>query len=434
MLKKFQNHINTHFSFLKDKKSLLAVSGGLDSMVLAHLFFKSNLKFSIAHCNFQLREKESDEDERFVKDFCQAHDIEGFFQKFDTQKSAQDTKSSIQLTARKLRYDWFYELLKKEGFDFILTAHHLDDDIETFLINFIRGTGLEGLTGIPQQHEKVLRPLLIFSREEIEKYAWENNVPWREDSSNISDKYMRNKIRHQVVPVLKDLNPGFLQSFQKTQKHLKQSQSLAEDASHIVYKKVITEDTHQKKINLRELLQQKNYEAYLYDWLSHFGFTAWDDIYGLVHAQSGKIIYSENFRLFKDRDTLILEPKPEITEEVFFIEESQENIQNPLILKFEKVTEITETGLNLIYVDRDTLKFPLKLRRWQEGDYFYPFGMDSRKKLSKFFKDEKLSLSEKENIWLLCFDNQIVWIVGKRPDNRFRVSGSTKNITKITLL
>ncbi|HTO35584.1 MAG TPA: tRNA lysidine(34) synthetase TilS, partial [Flavobacterium sp.] len=230
MLQQFQNHLNQNFPFLKEKKLLLAVSGGLDSMVLADLFFKSNLKFSVAHCNFQLRKKESDEDEWFVKDFCQSHDIEGFYQKFDTQKFAEDTKLSIQLAARKLRYDWFNELLKKEGFDFVLTAHHLDDDIETFLINFVRGTGLEGLTGIPQQHEKVLRPLLIFARSEIENYAQENKVSWREDRSNVSDKYMRNKIRQQVVPILKDLNPGFLQSFQNTQKHLKQSQSLVEDA------------------------------------------------------------------------------------------------------------------------------------------------------------------------------------------------------------
>lgn len=434
MLNKFQNHISTHFSYLEGKRLLLAVSGGLDSMVLAHLSLQLGLKFSIAHCNFMLRNDESDKDEVFVKSFCDAHNIKGYFRRFETEKYAEDSKLSVQMAARKLRYEWFYELLEKEGFDYIVTAHHLDDTLETFLINVSRGTGLEGLTGIPAENDKIIRPLLIFSREEIENYARKHQLQWREDSSNASDKYLRNKIRHQVVPVFKEMNSGFLNSFQNTLQHLQQAKSMAEDASHIVYEKVVTEADNRKIISLDELLPLKNYQAYLYHWLSDYGFSAWEDVYKLAFAQSGKMVFSENFRLLKDRNTLILEPKNENTAEVFFIEKEQKELIYPIKISLDIVDKIAETGSDVIYVDKDTLKFPLILRRWQEGDYFYPFGMKGRKKLSKFFKDEKFSLSEKEKIWLLCSDNQIIWVVGKRFDDRFKVTPNTKNIIKIALL
>jgi tRNA(Ile)-lysidine synthase len=202
-----------------------------------------------------------------------------------------------------LRYEWFYELLATENFDFVATAHHLDDQLETFLIHFSRGTGLDGLTGIPIQNDKIIRPLLIFSRAEIETFANENNLKWREDSSNASDKYVRNKIRHHVVPLLKELNPSFLDSFQNTIQNLNQAQSLVDDASRIVYRKVVQDVANQKIINLNELLLLPNYQAYLYQWLMPFGFSAWQDIYDLVYAQSGKQIFSQHFRLLKDRET-----------------------------------------------------------------------------------------------------------------------------------
>lgn len=433
MLSKFQNHLSAQFPFLQKAKLLIAVSGGLDSMVLLDLISKTNIEFAVAHCNFQLRGVESDEDENFVKSYCEANSIQGFFQKFDTQQFVEDEKLSIQVAARKLRYEWFYELLAKENFDFVATAHHLDDQLETFLIHFSRGTGLDGLTGIPTQNDKIIRPLLIFSRAEIETFANENNLKWREDSSNASDKYVRNKIRHHVVPLLKELNPSFLDSFQNTIQNLNQAQSLVEDASRIMYRKVVQDVDNQKRIDLFELLQLPNYQAYLYQWLMPFGFSAWQDIYDLVYAQSGKQIFSEHFRLLKDRETLIIEPKTDRIFDEYFINKNQSELNFPLKMRLSYVSEIGKSDTKTIFVDVDALKFPLQLRKWQEGDYFYPFGMYGKKKLSKFFKDEKFSLIEKENTWLLCSENLIVWLVGKRMDERFKITKNTQTIIKIQL-
>ncbi len=434
MLLKFQNHFSTQFPFLQKAKMLIAVSGGLDSMVLLDLISKTNIEFAVAHCNFQLRGDESDEDENFVKSYCNENSIQGFFQKFDTKQFAEEEKLSIQVAARKLRYEWFYELLVTENFDFVATAHHLDDQLETFLIHFSRGTGLDGLTGIPSQNDKIIRPLLTFSRAEIETFANENNLKWREDSSNASDKYVRNKIRHQVVPILKELNPSFLDSFENTLQNLNQAQSLVEDASRIVYRKVVKDVDNQKKIDLNELLQLPNYQAYLYQWLLPFGFSAWQDIYDLVEAQSGKQIFSEHFRLLKDRETLIIQPKSAKVSDEFFIQENQFQLNFPLKLSFCNVDDITINDSKTIFVDAKTLKFPLQLRKWQEGDYFYPFGMNGKKKISKFFKDEKISVIDKEKIWLLCSENRIVWIVGKRMDDQFKVTENTQTIIKIQLV
>jgi tRNA(Ile)-lysidine synthase len=434
MFLKFQNHLSSHFPFLQKAKILIAVSGGLDSMVLVDLISKTKIEFAVAHCNFQLRNDESNEDEDFVKSYCEENSIHGFFQKFDTKQFAEDEKLSIQVAARKLRYEWFYELLATENFDFVSTAHHLDDQLETFLINFSRGTGLDGLGGIPSQNDKIIRPLLIFSRVEIEIFAEENMLKWREDSSNAFDKYVRNKIRHHIVPVLKELNPSFLDSFENTIQNLNQAQSLVDDASRIVYRKVVRDVNSQKIVDLNELLQLPNYQAYLYQWLKPFGFSAWQDIYDLVEAQSGKQIFSEHFRLVKDRETLIIEPKSDKIFDEYLINENQSELNFPLKLTFCNVSDITISNSKTIFVAADALKFPLKLRKWQEGDYFYPFGMNGKKKLSKFFKDEKFSIIDKENAWLLCSENQIVWLVGKRLDDRFKVNENTQTIIKIQLV
>lgn len=434
MFPKFQNHIVANFPFLQQAKILVAVSGGLDSMVLMDLAVKSELQIAVAHCNFQLRNAESDGDEAFVKSYCSTHSIHGFFQRFDTKQFAEDEKLSIQVAARKLRYEWFYEILATENFDFILTAHNLDDQLETFLINFSRGTGLDGLCGIPSLNDKIVRPLLIFSRIEIETFANENQLKWREDSSNASDKYLRNKIRHQVVPILKELNPSFLDSFEKTVQNLNQAQSLVDDASRIVYRKVVQDVDNQKIINLAELLQLANYRAYLYQWLSPFGFSAWQDIYDLVEAQSGKQILSEHFRLIKNRDTFILEPKTIDNSDEYFINEKEKQLNFPLKLRFCEVRDLSISDAKTIFVDSKLVKFPLTLRKWNEGDYFYPFGMKGKKKVSKFFKDEKFSLAEKEQTWLLCSNNEIIWIIGERMDDRFKITEHTQTILKIELL
>ena len=433
MLTKFQHHIEQNFLQLKDKKLLLAVSGGVDSMVLLDLFYKLRFDICIVHCNFQLRGEESDADELLVREICQEGYIPYFIESFNTLEFAKENKLSIQLAARKLRYDWFQEIISL-GFDYVLTAHHLDDNVETFLINFTRGTGLEGLTGIPAQNGNIIRPLLPFSREEIENYAQANQIQWREDSSNASDKYFRNKLRHNIVPTLKELNTGFLDSFQNTLHHLQQSESLVNDASKLVFEKVVEEKENQLEIHLKPLLEFQNYKAYLYQWLKNYGFSAWNDIYDLVEAQSGKQVFSETHILLKDREKLILSERNEINKsEVFIIESIESKVNIPLKLRFCKAVNIFETVSNCIFVDESKIKFPLTIRKWQEGDYFYPSGMNGKKKLSKYFKDEKYSLLDKENQWLLCSEDQIIWVIGKRADNRFINRETTQNSIKIVL-
>lgn len=435
MQQKFLSHINQNFPFLNGKKLLLATSGGLDSMVMVDLFHKLNYSIAIAHCNFQLRGVESFEDQAFVQNYSEVNKIESFVTQFDTETFAEDYKLSTQVAARELRYSWFYELSDTENFEYILTAHHADDNLETFLINFVRGTGLDGLTGIPAQNDIVIRPLLIFSRQEIEYYAKENNIEWREDSSNASDKYLRNKIRHNLVPILKELNPDFLSSFQKTQKYLQESKTMAEDASIMIYQQVAEEKGEDIHFDLNQLKKLPNYKSYLYQWLNEFGFSAWDDIYDLVESQSGKQVFSNEFRLLKNRDFLILSPINFVNEsEEYFISKNQKEVKVPLNLSFCNVSDISKESNTTIFVDEDKLWYPLVLRRWKEGDVFQPFGMEGKsKKVSKFFKDEKLSLLEKENMWLLCSDNQIVWIIGFRQDENFKIRKTTKNILKIRL-
>lgn len=410
----------------------MAVSGGIDSMVLVHLCHQLNLDFAIAHCNFQLRGVESNQDEAFVTHQAELLKIPIFIERFDTQTFAEQQKMSIQVVARNLRYDWFYSLLANHNFDYILTAHHLDDSLETFLINFTRGSGIEGLTGIPEQNDKIVRPLLVFSRKEIDTYADENQITWREDSSNATDKYWRNKLRHDVIPVLKALNPSLLSSFENTVLHLKQTQSLAEDAVKSLNQTVVTEEKHHTVIDLKKLLKYANYKAYLFEWLRPFGFSDWTAVYDLLEAQSGKQVLSESHILLKNRNSLLLFPKlAKTNEEVYWITKDQSEVKVPLKMSFCNVSDISNQSSNVIFVDEDMFQFPLTLRRWQEGDVFQPSGMTGKKKLSKFFKDEKFSLLDKANAWLLCSENQIIWIVGQRADERFKVTANTTKILKI---
>jgi tRNA(Ile)-lysidine synthase len=430
------NHIENKIPFLKQKKLLLAVSGGLDSMVLLHLFQELRYDISIAHCNFQLRGIESFGDQKFIQDYAEANAIPFFVTQFDTEAFAKDYKLSTQVAARELRYNWFYELLETEHFDYVLTAHHADDNLETFLINLTRGAGLEGLTGIPEQNDKIIRPLLFSSRLEIENHAKLHNIQWREDSSNASDKYVRNKIRHHLIPVLKELNPNFITSFLKTEQYLQESMAMVEDAAVMVYQQVAMEVGDQIHFDLNQLLKLPNYQSYLYQWLKEFGFTAWNDIYDLVQSQSGKQVFSSDYKLLKNRDTLILYPFIEKDSQAFFIiNKDQKEVKIPLNLSISKVTDISAGSNRTIFVDADELVYPLVLRKWETGDFFQPFGINGQtKKVSKLFKDEKLSLIEKENTWLLCSNDQIVWVIGIRADNRFRITDTTKNILKIELI
>ena len=435
MLQKFKEHINSNFPFLKDKKLLIAISGGLDSIVLHQLLNDLNFDISLAHCNFSLRDKESDLDEEFVKKLSQKSYNQIFTIKFDTNKFAQKNKFSTQIAARELRYIWFQELVENHNFDFVLTAHHADDNLETFLINLTRGTGLDGFTGIPEKNGNIIRPLLPFSRNEISEYAKTNKIDWREDASNASTKYIRNKIRHQIVPVLKEINPNLLDTFTKTTENLKESKQIIEDKIEDISSKVITSENNILKISINKINQLSNSKAYLFQLLKEYNFTEWNDVYNLLTSQSGKQIFSKTHRLLKDRDFLLLS-KIDINkiEDDFKIYANCSEITKPFLLKIEETQQKSTENKQTIYVDKNLLKHPLIVRKWKNGDYFYPTGMQGKKKLSKYFKDEKFSLIEKENTWLLCnTDNEIIWVINYRLDRRFEISNTSKQIIKISV-
>ncbi|MGZ0016882.1 tRNA lysidine(34) synthetase TilS [Yeosuana sp. AK3] len=436
MIESFQNHIETRLSFLKKAKLLLAISGGLDSVVLAHLCYQLKLNIALVHCNFNLRGDESDADEDFVMQFAEKLDLEVFIESFDTKSYADEHKLSIQMAARELRYDWFKELSEQLHFEYVLTAHHADDNLETFLINLSRGTGLDGLTGIPEVNDTIVRPLLPFSRQNIEEYAIKHHLKWREDSSNASTKYLRNKLRHEVIPVLKNLNPNFLQNFQNTLNNLNDTADMVEESLNAVLKRaVVSMDATEIKLKVSEFRKLNNPKAYLHEFLKDYGFTEWNDVVNLLEAQSGKQLFSSSHRLLKDRDLLILRDiASEKKRDVITIENNQWHTETPIgTLHLSVVDSVLNSHSNSIYVDKDSLTFPLLIRPWQEGDFFYPLGMQGKKKLSKYFKDEKLSLIDKENIWLLCSEETIVWVIRKRADDRFKVNENTKQILKIEL-
>jgi len=437
MLQELAKHIDKHFSFLKGKKLLIAISGGVDSVVLTHLLHQLKFDISLAHCNFQLRSEESDKDEEFVKNLGKKLNLNTYTIRFNTNEYAVNNKLSTQLAARELRYSWFEKLSNEHSFSHLLTAHHADDNLETFLINLSRGTGLEGLTGIPPINGSIVRPLLVFSREEILNYAKQNNIEWREDESNSETKYLRNKIRHQVTPILKELNASVLKNFNKTIDHLKESQQIIDDKIEEVAHEIIAKEGDLLKINIEKLLKLPNPKPYLYQLLKPYEFKEWNDVYNLIYAQSGKQILTKNYTLLKDRDFLLLlrtSEKSSNEEEVYTIREENKEITAPIRLLLKRVQKKTDTDQKSIYVDNELLSYPLKLRRWNSGDFFYPAGMLGKKKISKYFKDEKISIINKNKIWLLCSSkNEIIWIIGKRQDRRFLPTEKTTKLLQISI-
>ena len=435
----FKQGIENHFSFLSHKRLLLAVSGGVDSMVMAHLCHLLHLDIHIAHCNFQLRDSESDADASFVVSWAKERQIPVSVKNFDTQAYAKTHKRSTQMAARELRYQWFEELAVAHNLDYILTAHHANDTLETALINWSRGSGIKGLCGIPEINGKVVRPLLRFSRKQLVTYAKEEKLQWRDDSSNASDAYLRNALRHQVIPAFEKEVPHLITNSLKTQEHLRQSQKLLS-----IYKEELRQalmyPIHQLMgpilwcIDLEKLEAHPAPEAVLYVLLEGYGFTNWDDIYGLRFVQSGKQVFSPSHRLLKDRTSLQLCPKEEDVERSgSYIEEGVSQCTTDYgTLFLDRVNAMHPVLTHEIYVDASTLQFPLHLRPWEAGDYFYPFGMKGKKKISKFLKDEKLSLKTKENVWLLTSGADVMWVVGFRLDDRFKVTDHTTQILKVT--
>lgn len=438
MEKKFKKHIESNFAELIQHPLLIAVSGGIDSVVLLHLCHRIGLQVTVAHCNFHLREKDSDLDQQFVEALSIQLNVPVFIEQFDTKEYAMVNKVSIQVAAREQRYLWFEEIIKRGKQKFLLTAHHLDDSMETFFINFSRGTGIEGLLGIPERIDYIRRPLLLFTREEIEEYARVNQLVWREDYTNAQTKYLRNKIRKNILPVFKEINQQLDQSFLLTVTHLKETHQMSKDASKMMFEKVVIKQGEDLLFPLKELSGLSLPKAYLYKWLEPYGFKAWGDIADLIKAETGKKILSEQYCLIKDRGYLLLRLKTKIvegSEDSYYVQENQ-TIKQPIHLttaNYERSKIELTTDPLCAYLDRDKLQFPLLIRKAKKGDYFVPFGMKGTKRISKYIKDEKMTQIEKENLWLLCSGDAIVWIIGSRMDERFKVRNTTINVLKIKL-
>ncbi len=429
---KFQRHIASVFPQVQGKKLLLACSGGQDSVVLTHLCYRLGLDITLAHCNFQLRGKESDEDEKFVADLAEELKLDYISIRFDTEKEITQNGGSVQMVARKLRYTWFEELLKEKNLDHTLTAHHADDALETFMINLSRGTGMDGLTGIPEINGTTLRPLLIFSKQEISDFAIKEGLNWREDSSNSDTKYLRNKIRKEIVPKLKELHPIFLENFLHTQENLRKSSSVLKGIFSSTRQRLFKEEGEVTKISIEELKRLEPLEGYLYGLFKPFGFKDVSSIKLLMEAESGKELHSETHRILKDRAHLLIQAKKMKREKVFVVRKEDKSLDTPIDLKIEFLVQFESKGKNIAFLDKEKLNYPLTLRKWKKGDYFYPMGMKGKKKVSKFFKDEKIDVFSKEDQWILCSGDDIVWIVGKRIDERFKVEKETTQIIKIT--
>jgi len=434
MLQQFHDFIEKQALCSPAGNILLAVSGGVDSVALVELFSKADYPFAIAHCNFQLRGKESDEDEKFVQELADKLGVVFFSTKFETEKFARKKGISIQMAARELRYSWFEEIRKENGFDCIAVATHRNDEIETVLLNLTRGTGIAGLHGIFPKQGKIIRPLLFATRKEIEDFAKAENTQWREDSSNTDDKYLRNKIRNQVIPVLKEINPNLEDTFSENIRHIRDVEEIFRAAIEQKRKEIVTQNENEWKIPIEKLKELKPLKTWLYELLAPFGFNE-STVSGIISAldeQSGKRFFSSTHCLLKDRTKLIIFTiENQILGGEIEIEKKLSEINDPVHLKFNIVEKSDFEMIkdkNVACLDYDKLQFPLKLRRWQNGDTFIPLGMEGKKKLSDFLIDEKISVNEKETIFVLVSGNEIAWVIDFRVSETFKVGNDTGKV------
>lgn len=435
MLDQFKQHIKKQFPELQATKTLLAVSGGVDSMVLLDLFRQLKLDFCVAHCNFQLRGNESDLDEELVRTYCINHKIPFFVRQFDTLGYIAEHGGSVQMAARKLRYDWFGNLKAEHGCMWIATAHHVDDQVETFLINFTRGTGIDGLTGIPETNGDVVRPLLPFSREDILLFAQATGIKWREDASNSSVKYLRNKIRHLIVPVLKQQNNHFIKSFQDTISHLQQTKVLADDALNLFVKQCVRTEKETHIIDLEKAAEFGNSSVYLSLVFRDFGFSSVTEMEKILVSETGSVLKNAKYTILKNRGFLCITNNLVVNNYEYCINDINDVKKLPFFMNIsEVVMSDVKSDKNSIFVNSNLLKWPLLVRRKKTGDVFQPFGFSGMKKVSKFFKDEKLSKFQKEQAWILVNgDGRIIWLVGLRADDRFKLTNNNQQTYLITL-
>jgi tRNA(Ile)-lysidine synthase len=452
LLQRFREFIQQQNLFHSKDKLLLAVSGGVDSVVLCELCRQAGYDFIIAHCNFQLRGQESERDEKFVRDLGEKYGVKALVKKFDTENYAEQKKISIQEAARDLRYRWFDELINENprlnesvgqakseirNQKFILTAHHADDNIETLLMNFCRGTGLHGLEGIPMASLDIRRPLLIFWKDELIEFAKQNKLKFVEDSSNLSSKYTRNLFRNEIIPLISKVYPQVKENLQDNINRFKEITKLYNISVNEFKKKFLKSKGDETHIPVKQLMAYGN-RALIYEIISDFGFTEKhiDEVIKLAESESGKFIQSPDtsVRIIKFRNWFIISRHRLSEAATFIIEEGTSNLQFAMGNMQIKIVSNCQLPIanSAACLDAKEITFPLILRKWKEGDYFYPLGMKKKKKLARFFIDQKLSKTDREKTWVLEMNKKIIWIVGLRIDDRFKITDKTKKILKLS--
>ena len=454
MIDQFQAYINRYNLLAEGDKVILALSGGIDSMVLADLLLKAKVEFVAAHCNFHLRGAESDGDDWFVRKFAEKRGIQCFVKHFETEKYAAKYGISIEMAARDLRYTWFEQLRKELGYDKIVVAHHADDQAETFFINLLRGAGLRGLKGMQPRNGVIIRPLLWASREQIRQYAVENQVTWREDHTNAESVYLRNKIRNQLLPVFDELQPGARQGLYKSLEFLASENELYRllldekleqiverdgDVQRLPYAAMLSGAVGPSTLRVASGTAGSGTSVFsfqlLFEWLRQYGFNT-DQcrfIYESIGTGTGNQYCSSTHRVVVGRDDLQLSEIKENTNDEIPIEVGEEEILSPIHLQLSKLEKTADFVIDkcpeLAQLDFDKIRFPLTLRHWRYGDRFHPLGMKGSKLLSDFFVDQKFTEWQKRNVWLLATaDGDILWVVGQRIDDRFKVTAETKSV------
>lgn len=449
----FKKFIRQENLFQKDSELLLAVSGGVDSMVLTKMCFRLGLRFMMAHANFQLRGEESERDEAFVKNQAAVYGVPIVVQKFETGKHAADKKLSVQVAARELRYDWFNRLLQEEYIvpgrpgnplkDFIrpsliVTAHHLNDNIETVLHNFFKGTGIRGMRGMLPRQGKLVRPLLFARKEELQEYANDQGLEFVEDSSNLEDKYSRNYLRHQLFPILQLIYPEVERNLAANISRFRDTEELVQQAIEVHRKKLLVIKGEETHIPVLKLLKSDPLNTVVYEIFRDYGFegSRVNEVIRLLSSESGKYLLSKTHRILKNRNWLIVSKSGEKESGHILVEEHSKSVVfSAGELKFERIAGNhfgPSTQANIASLDADGIQFPLLLRKWKPGDYFYPLGMLKKKKLSRFFIDQKMSLLEKERTWVLEMNRKIIWVIGKRIDERFKLTPQSKTCLQIS--